>query len=150
MTTMLPSCLQRSTENQFKYMKVYWKQKTNKELVFKINVWKSYGSARHFIVLCFSGEQSFEVKPITWSLLFEVDQIKHPSSHTLKESTDSDNLRGENHNTFTCTSFVLQLLRGSVKQDHFEYESLCINHTKNVFLKKVFTFLHLLSLSFFF
>lgn len=56
-------------------------------------------------------------------------------------------LEGEITDTFICTSFVLQILRGSAKQDHFKYELLCISHTKNI-LKKVFTFLHVLSLSF--
>lgn len=60
-------------------------------------------------------------------------------------------LEGKITDTFICTSFVLQILRGSAKQDHFEYEPLCIGHTKkkkkNFFLQKVFTFLHLLSLS---
>lgn len=39
-------------------------------------------------------------------------------------------LKGEITDTFICTSFVLQILKGPAKQDHFEYESLCISHTK--------------------
>lgn len=51
-------------------------------------------------------------------------------------------LKGKITDTFICTSFVLQILSGSAKQDHFEYEPLCIGHTekKKSFLKKSFHF----------
>ena len=55
-------------------------------------------------------------------------------------------LQGKITDTFICASFVLEILRGSAKQDHVDYEPLCVGHThKNFFLKKVFTFLHLIS-----
>lgn len=49
-------------------------------------------------------------------------------------------LEGETTITFICTSFVLQILRGSAKQDHFEYEPLCVSHTKKNFFTKSFHF----------
>lgn len=48
-------------------------------------------------------------------------------------------LEGKITDTFICTSFVLQILRGSAKQDHFEYEPLCIGHTKKKKKKNFFT-----------
>lgn len=42
-------------------------------------------------------------------------------------------LKGKVTDTFICTSFVLQMLTGSAKQDHMEYEHFCISHSKILF-----------------
>lgn len=95
-------------------------------------------TTRHFTVLCFSEEWPFEMQPgIVGQILW---RLSSSLVIFLKANIDSDSLRGEKiTDTFICTSFVLQILRGSAKQDHFKYEPLCISHTKKS-LKKSFHF----------
>lgn len=81
---------------------------------------------------------------IVWSDHVEVKQLL---GRIFKQILTMTVLEGKITDTFICTSFVLQILTGSAKQDHFEHEPFCISHTKKKKVKKVFTFLHLLSLS---
>lgn len=42
-------------------------------------------------------------------------------------------LKGEITDTFKGASFVLQMLTRLAKQEHMEYELLCISHSKLIF-----------------
>lgn len=72
---------------------------------------------------------------IRWRLSSPLAIFLKANTVTVQEEIITD--------TLICTSFVLQLSRGSAKQDHFEYEPLCISRTKKKFLKKRFSLFYI-------